>query len=67
LKQAGVYVTEDFSSKKVINKGGKLVPGSPIKTNQVFFLLFAVDHITVSCAFCMGPFKKAPPLPPPPS
>ena len=33
LKQAGVYVTEDFSSKKVIAKGG--VPGSPTKIKPV--------------------------------
>jgi hypothetical protein len=32
----GVYVTEDFSSKKtIISKGGKPMPGSPIKTNPM--------------------------------
>ena len=35
LKQAGVYVTEDFSSKtKNVAKTGK-VPGSPTKINPI--------------------------------
>jgi hypothetical protein len=54
-------------ARKLSIKEENWFQGHQSKLTRFFFLLFAVDHITVSCAFCMGPFKKSPsfPLPPP--
>jgi hypothetical protein len=35
LKQAGIYVTEDFSSKKTVGKAGNRAQGSPTKINPL--------------------------------